>query len=250
MSMPSSSEEVAIRQGRSPDLSISSTTRRSSWESEPWWARAISTYAASSLRVRGRRLRRFVGVARRLLGGRQLLFGLVVRHLVQALGDPLGGAAVVDEDDGRGVLLDQLQEPRIDGGPDRALRRLVGLGLGQARVRALLALLDGGVGLGHVLDGDDDLEVEILRLRCVDDRALRASSRPGTGRPARAAAACADSPMRWIGSLPASCVSLSSRSRVSAMWAPRLEGATAWISSTISASTPVRISRAPELIIR
>jgi hypothetical protein len=43
MSMPSSSDEVAIRQGRSPDLSISSTTSRSSWESEPWWARAIST---------------------------------------------------------------------------------------------------------------------------------------------------------------------------------------------------------------
>ena len=43
MSIPSSSEEVATRQGSSPDFSISSTTERSSWESEPWWARAIST---------------------------------------------------------------------------------------------------------------------------------------------------------------------------------------------------------------
>ena len=42
MSMPSSSEEVATRQGSSPDLSSSSTTARSSWERDPWWARAIS----------------------------------------------------------------------------------------------------------------------------------------------------------------------------------------------------------------
>ena len=43
MSIPSSSEEVATRQGSCPDLSISSTTRRSSWASDPWCARAIST---------------------------------------------------------------------------------------------------------------------------------------------------------------------------------------------------------------
>ena len=34
------------------------------------------------------------------------------------------------------------------------------------------------------------------------------------------------------------------------MWAPRLVGATAWISSTISASTSVRMSRACEVSIR
>ena len=37
---------------------------------------------------------------------------------------------------------------------------------------------------------------------------------------------------------------------MSARCEPRLEGATAWISSTITASTAPRISRAPELIIR
>src|SRR5215210_3328047 len=41
MSMPSSSDEVATRQGSSPALSCSSTTSRSSRASEPWWARAI-----------------------------------------------------------------------------------------------------------------------------------------------------------------------------------------------------------------
>ncbi len=48
MSMPSSSEEVATRQGSWPDFSISSTRVRSSWESEPWWARAISTCSSGS----------------------------------------------------------------------------------------------------------------------------------------------------------------------------------------------------------
>ena len=52
------------------------------------------------------------------------------------------------------------------------------------------------------------------------------------------------SPMRW--SLGAS-VSSSSRSRVSARCAPRLVAATAWISSTITASAPVSISRACEV---
>ena len=47
MSMPSSSDEVATRQGSCPPFSISSITRRSSWASEPWWARAISMYPSS-----------------------------------------------------------------------------------------------------------------------------------------------------------------------------------------------------------
>ena len=54
MSMPSSSDEVAIRHGSSPALSISSTTVRSSRASEPWCAREISS-PASSLRRRARR---------------------------------------------------------------------------------------------------------------------------------------------------------------------------------------------------
>ena len=56
MSIPSSSEEVATRHGSCPDLSSSSTTCRSSWASEPWWARAISTGAVGS--PDRRRLRR------------------------------------------------------------------------------------------------------------------------------------------------------------------------------------------------
>ncbi len=43
MSIPSSSEDVATRQGSFPDFRSSSTISRSSWASEPWWARAISS---------------------------------------------------------------------------------------------------------------------------------------------------------------------------------------------------------------
>jgi hypothetical protein len=55
-----------------------------------------------------------------VLGGRQLLLELVVVHLVEPLGDPLGGAAVVDEDDGRVVVTDQPEQLRVDRRPDRA----------------------------------------------------------------------------------------------------------------------------------
>ena len=48
MSIPSSSELVATRHGRSPDFSRSSTTSRSSRASEPWWARAIDAGLSSS----------------------------------------------------------------------------------------------------------------------------------------------------------------------------------------------------------
>ena len=115
MSIPSSSEEVATRQGSCPDFSSSSTTCRSSWAREPWWARAISTRPPSP------RLRPASVVATRARWRGQLERGLlVVRELVQALGQALGAAAVVDEDDRRGVLADELQELRVDRRPDRA----------------------------------------------------------------------------------------------------------------------------------
>ena len=43
-----------------------------------------------------------------VLGGRQLPLAFAVGELVQSFGEALGGAAVVDEDDRRGVFLDQL----------------------------------------------------------------------------------------------------------------------------------------------
>ena len=60
-------------------------------------------------------------------------------------------------------------------------------------------------------------------------------------------------PIRWMPCgrpSPRSATSASRRSSVSARCAPRLEAATAWISSTITASTPASISRAAEVRIR
>ena len=81
---------------------------------------------------------------RDLLTGRALL-DVLVRQLVQAQREPLGQAAVVDEDDRRAVLLDELQDLGVDRRPDRV--RL-------AR-------------LAHVLERDDDFQVELLRAPCV-----------------------------------------------------------------------------------
>ena len=56
----------------------------------------------------------------------------------------------------------------------------------------------------------------------------------------------ADRPMRCTGAV----VSCSSLSRLRARWAPRLVPVTAWISSTMTVSTSVRVSRAAEVSSR
>src|SRR5205823_13151760 len=88
-------------------------------------------------------------------------------QLVEAQREALGATAVVDEDDRRAVLLDELEDLRVDRGPDRAAR---GLAAGQ-RVE-----LRSGVRLHHRLDGNADLEVQRLADAGVDDpaRAVRA----------------------------------------------------------------------------
>ena len=91
MSMPSSSDDVATRHGISPFFSSSSISSRCSRASEPWWARAISCARPPRL---------------------------LVRQLVQAQRQALGEPAVVDEDDRRAVLLDELR-----GSPGRSTAR-------------------------------------------------------------------------------------------------------------------------------
>ncbi len=207
-----------------------------------------------------------------VLGRRQLLLLEVGVHLVQPLRDPLGGAAVVDEEDRRGVLADQLQQPRVDRRPDRApvggrvergldRARVDPLGdecfealalvRGLARVRAVAALLDVGVGLGHVLDRDDDLEVELLRLALVDELAGAAAADEELPDPLQRALGRRkpDSLNRASTSFGQAARSRSERSSAPEC-EPRFEGATAWISSTMTASALPRISRACELIIR
>ena len=87
---------------------------------------------------------------------------LALGELVQAQREPLGEAAVVDEDDRRAVLLDEAQELRVDRRPDRRARRLAARAeqLGDLGPRARLA---------HVLERHDDLEVELLADARVDE---------------------------------------------------------------------------------
>ena len=213
MSMPSSSELVATRQGSSPAFSSSSTFVRSSRASEPWWARAISWRARrSSCRPRG-------------------------RELVQAQRHALGRAAVVDEHDRRAVLADRAEQLGVDRRPDRAARgsppatRLERVAAGAGRsapgsaidstgtsMRRSSGLRDAGVDDRHLARGADEEAADLL------ERAL------GGAEP-DALDALRTPPRR-------SATSASRRSSVSARCAPRLECATAWISSTITASTP------------
>src|SRR5205814_1274554 len=89
---------------------------------------------------------------------------LLFRELVQPQRQPLGAAAVVDEQDRRAVLLDQLQQLRIDRRPDRAP--------GCRDAVRHLAEVHVRVGLAHVLDWYAYPQVERLALARVDDGAL------------------------------------------------------------------------------
>jgi hypothetical protein len=102
-----------------------------------------------------------------VVGAHEVLAG----QLVQTLGESLGEAAAVREDDRRAVLLDQLEDPGVDGRPD------AGPGLGvRGRAAGLLVEREDLAGGGHVLDRNDDLQLERLAGAGVDDRHVAARS--------------------------------------------------------------------------
>ena len=192
-------------------MSSSSISRRCSRAMLPWWARTSSSPASS--------LRRWASRSAR----RRLLVNTIVLL----------------------VLADQLQDPRVDRGPD---------------ARPLLAADDGAAGLlvlrqdlaeaRHVLDRDDDLELERLAGAGVDDRDLAAVADPAEepgDRLERALGRAEADPLEGSGGAPSGAAVArrrSRRSRLSARCAPRFVPAIAWTSSTITCSTPRRISRA------
>ena len=109
-------------------------------------------------------------------------------------------------------------------------------------------------GFGHVLDRDDDLELERLAAR----RRRRSSpSRPGPTPPRKRAIVSSG---RCVALRPIRCGGVGALARrrrgaraapgVSARCAPRFEPAIAWTSSTITCSTPRRTSRAWLVSIR
>ena len=102
---------------------------------------------------------------RAVMGARDLPLG----ELVQAQREPLGEAAVVHEHDRRAVRLDEPQHLGVDRRPDR-LRAELGAGVhllsvGGHRIRERRRRAE----LAHVLDRDDDLEVELLPRPRVDE---------------------------------------------------------------------------------
>ena len=170
------------------------------------------------------------------MGADQLLAG----ELVQPLGEPLGEPAAVGEDDRRAVRPDQLEQARVDRRPD---------------ARAHVAERDRSAGLlvgredlaepGHVLDGDDDLELERLAAARIDDLDLATRPDPAEeprDRLERALRRRQPDPLERRRVRRAR--SRSRRSSDRARCAPRFVPAIAWTSSTITVSTPRSVSRA------
>src|SRR4029079_12442180 len=89
---------------------------------------------------------------------------LLAGELVQALGQPLAEAPAVGEDDRAAMGPDELEDPRVDRRPE------AGPQVGAHRRAAGLLLLRQDLAEGrHVLDRDDDLQVERLAGTGIDD---------------------------------------------------------------------------------
>ncbi len=100
-----------------------------------------------------------------LLTGHRAVVGLGPiprRPAVDFGGESLRQAAAVDEEQGRAIVEHQAQQLGVDGRPDRTARSVVG-------VRGRLAGDDGLLRTGHVLNRNDDLDVEVLLPRGIDD---------------------------------------------------------------------------------
>ena len=122
------------------------------------------THVDAELEARGGHQRRQLARLQRVLDLEPLLardrpvvgpHELLARELVEPRRQPLRKAAGVDEDQGRAVLSDQVEQHRGDGRPDR----VAGLGI----------VARGLPGLAHVLDRDDHLQLERLADAGVDD---------------------------------------------------------------------------------
>ena len=180
-----------------------------------------------------------------LLAGERAVVGpgeLLPGELVQAQREPLREAPVVDEHDRRAVLADELEDRRVDRRPDRAARLLDA----RPHLHPVRERRDREVRrraeLAHVLERDDDLEVELL----ADPASTSSISRPvpATNRPISASGRwVAESPIRWNG--PSTI--RSRRSSESARCAPRFVPATECTSSRITVSIPRSVSRACEV---
>ena len=213
MSMPSSRLRVATRAGRRPAFSSSSISRRCSLAMLPWWARTSSSPASS--------LRRWASRS----ASRRLLVNTIVLRCWRISSRIRGWMA--------GQMLVR-SSPPTTGPPGCS-------SIGRTSPRRAMS------STGTTTWSSSGFLVPASTML---------TSRPSPTPPRYRAMVSrgrwvALRPMRWIRgrSSPASLVAAvprrrSRRSRLSARWAPRLVPAIAWTSSTITCSTPLRISLA------
>ena len=99
---------------------------------------------------------------------------LFLGQLVQPHRQPLGEPPVVDEDDRRAVLLDELEDRRVDRGPDRAGVRLVARAISTPSCTTGWASSFDVPSSRRSSTGHDHLEIELLARAGVDelDRAV------------------------------------------------------------------------------
>ena len=187
--MPSSRLLVATRAGRRPAFSSSSISRRCSLAMLPWWARTSSSPASSLRRWASRSARR-----------RLLVKTIVLRWLA-----------------------DQLEDPRVDRGPDAGPQLAA-----DDRAAGLLVHRQDLAQARHVLDRHDDLELERLARAGVDDRDLATladpAEIPGDGLERSLGGAEADALDRTRSS-PSSVVARRSAQALEALEAQREVGA-------------------------
>ena len=231
MSMPSSSDEVATTARSRPDLRASSIIARRSLDTDPWCAIARS---AGAPRVTS-------DGTMTCAGGRDGGSGSAPGSVSSAW---ISLSRAVSRSARRRELTNTIVE-RCAVTRSTTCRSTCGQIDPWPAVPAG-AVTPGAVAVRSVMSSTGTRTVRSKRL-----------SEPGattaTGRsPARnRATSCggrtvADNPTRWAGASS----SASRRSRLSARCAPRLVPATAWISSTITVSTPVRVSLAAEVSSR
>ena len=213
MSMPSSRLDVATRAGRRPAFSSSSISRRCSLAMLPWWARTSSSPASSLRRWASRSARRRLLVKTIVLRCSRIssrIRGWIAGQMLVRSSPPTTGPPGCSS-------IGRTSPRRAMSSTGTTTWSSSGLRVPASTIADLAALADAaeepGDGLERPLGG---AEADAL------DRDVVGASASASAVPRRR----------------------SRRSRLSARWAPRLVPAIAWTSSTITCSTPLRISRA------
>ena len=253
MSMPSSRLEVATTAGSRPALSASSISARSCRDTEPWWARATSAgapAAAPAWAMISAGIRPFKALEPRAPGDAvsadegPASKAASARSAASSFSRPHSRSASRREF--ANTIVDLCCSIRSStrsstcGQMDRT-------GAGPVAVIAVRARRPGAVS-SSVMSSTGTTTVSSMRLGLGGCTTVTGRAPPRNVATSPTGRTVADSPTRWAGR--ASPRSASSRSSDSARCAPRLLPATACTSSTMTVSTPRRVSLACEVSSR